>query len=221
MGIIRLSRLLPLVGLLAVGCTNLETKGSQTIPLKDALALVETELRDAYPVALSDIGTASEDKIRTALIKAQSFDKSPDPLIPVITGTISIGLQGQFQQQAAAQLGAIFVAPAGQLSYQITQQEQQSLTVPLTFVTLRGLPDFYMGQNLANFSNLAASDHTRTRLTAHIVARREHLASLVKETIDDYPSNSGQCPANSGPPSAAVPLDLKGLDLSKFLPARK
>jgi hypothetical protein len=200
----------PLIIFAETRCTSVQTDASKTIPLKDALSIVETEVRETYPVALSDIGTASDDKIRSALLQAQCFDNSPNPFVPVITGAISIGIQGSLQQQGGATVGGIIAAPAASLSYQVTEGKQQSLTIPVTFVSLAGLPNFFMGQNLANLSNLGATDSTRKRLTADIIARAQNLTKLVKVAITKYYANLDKC-GKPGAPTLLpmVPLDLK------------
>jgi len=206
-----LARALPFILLAQTGCTTLQTDSSKTIPLKDALSIVETEVRDTYPVALSDIGTASDDKIRSAMFQAQCFDKSSNPFVPVITGAISIGLQGSIQQTGGLSGGGIGIAPTVSLSYQVAQGKQQSLTVPVTFVSLAGLPNFFMAQNLANLSNLPPTDKTRVALTAAIIAKANNLARLIDDAITNYPTNYTKCPPANGLVIGGpmVPLDLK------------
>ena len=194
------------------GC--LETTGSKTIPLETALAIVETEVRNTYPVSLSDVNSNRTDALQLAIQSAQCASADPRPLVPVVTGPISIGLQGSFQQQGGA-TGTISATPSLALAYQVTQGEQQSLTVPITFVSLEGLPDFYLGQYLTNVSNL---DNTikadgqkaseKTIITQEILKRRELLRTVVEKAIADYPAIAANCP----------PTDKSGNKLPSSVP---
>lgn len=130
---------------------NWETFGSRTIPLSAALQIVEHDVSSTSPVVLGNIGSVNfnRDDITKAIHQAQCISGTSNPLVPVLSGPISIALQGSIQQ-AGGVTPTISATPSLALSYTVTQGEQQQVTVPITFVALSGLPNFYMGQNLAN-----------------------------------------------------------------------
>ena len=207
--VIRRSATILIASFSLAGCAKQEIAASRTIPLKDALSIVETEVRDTYPVSLADIGTANNDNIKKALIQAQCFSKTANPVVPVVTGVITIGLQGSIGQQGGIGLSGVTNASGATLSYQITQGEQQSLTVPVTFVSLKGLAYFYLAQNMANLSNLTSADPIRRRITAEVVANTDELSEVADDVITNYASNTTSCPPDSSTPGsepAMVPL---------------
>jgi hypothetical protein len=177
------------------GCTYL----SQPVPIKDAMAIVERDLNDASPVALADVGTGREDVIKVAIRTAQCVQRTANPFVPVITGPVSLALQGSIQNQ-----GALAGSATPSLTFTITQGKQQQVTVPITFVSALGLPNFYMGQQLANLTNLdsGANDKSQTgkqvsgyKTTAvnSIWINTNNLQALTQKTVDSYDVSGLQC----------------------------
>ena len=158
------------------------------------------DLRATSPVALSDLGTNREDSITAAIQAAQCIPpRSPNPLVPVITGPVSLVMQGSIQAQAGVTGSA---TPS--IAFQVTGGKQQQVTVPITFVSARGLPDFYMGQQLTNLSNLdsGSNDKTtdgakvsaqKTALVAAILDRREALKKLVAQVEKEFDTTVKGC----------------------------
>jgi len=182
-----------------------EAKASRPVPLKLALEIVERDLRDATPVTLSDLGSERRDKVYDVIFYAQCASQTPNPLIPVVTGPISLALQGSIQQ-AGALAGTASMTPSLGLTYTVTQGQQQQLTVPITFVSVQGLPNFYMGQNLANLSNLDKSDKGRDKLIQAILDKQAALSAFVTAAMGQYPKVASRCPTQPGyvPPVAPI-----------------
>jgi hypothetical protein len=170
------------------------------------LAIVENDLRASHPVTLSDIGNVRKELIYQEIFTAQCASRAvdpktgapvagtgvPNPLIPVITGPVSIALQGSIQQAGGLTVTGS-ATPSGALSYTVTQGQQQQVTVPVTFVSARGLPNFYMGQNLANLTNLSEGADKK-HIVAEIIGNRTALSTLVEAAIKAYPGDDSQCP---------------------------
>jgi hypothetical protein len=91
-----------------------------------------------------------EDEIKLA----QCLAGTANPFIPVFTGAFSIALQGSFTDTA----GASGTAPVwgGTLSASFSVSKQQGITVPVTFVTVINVANFYFGQVMAYFPNASA-----------------------------------------------------------------
>jgi hypothetical protein len=149
----------PCVGLLLMclaSCAmTLKPEDSEYVPLSTALQVVARDLNQATPVVLSDVDKDGAHALKDAIKAFQCADKTADPPLFVITGPVSLQLQGSIQRQAQAGGQAGFPA-AGQFSFQVqkTKAQQQQLTVPITFVAASALPDFFLGQNLTNVSTL-------------------------------------------------------------------
>jgi len=150
---------MPCLGLLVLflcSCAlTLKPEDSEYVPLSTALQVVARDLNQATPVVLSDVDKDGAKALKDAIKAFQCADKTADPPLFVITGPVSLQLQGSIQRQAQAGGQAGFPA-AGQFSFQVqkTKAQQQQLTVPITFVAASALPDFFLGQNLTNVSTL-------------------------------------------------------------------
>jgi len=181
-----------LVPLIVSGCCF--NHGSDPVPLKTALAVLERDLQETAPVALTDLdGTApgGAEKIKEAIFLAQCLSKSPNPLVPVLNGPISVAVQGSISQ-AGGGTGTIGVTPSLALSYTVTQAQQQQLTVPLSFISARGLPNFYLGQNLANLNGL--SDDEKKKFVEQLEASQGRLRAVVDEQINAFERQKAGCP---------------------------
>jgi hypothetical protein len=194
-------RLLLLVALTLTQCgCALFNSLSNPVPLSVALATTERDLRATSPVALSDLGTTREESITAAIQAAQCIPpRSPNPLVPVITGPVSLAMQGSIQAQ-----GGVTGSATPSIAFQVTGGKQQQVTVPITFVSARGLPDFYMGQQLTNLSNLdsGSNDKTtdgakvsaqKTALVGAILDRREALQKLVAQAEKEFDTTVEAC----------------------------
>jgi len=162
------------------GCVvHLAPDDSNPVPLKDALAVLDRDLRSTYPARLGAVDTPEGvAAITQVLITARCADDSVDPLQPVITGAISIAVQGSISKAAGA-TGTVGATPSLALAYTVTHGQQQQITLPMTFVPLRTLPDFYLGQNLANFNGL--TDAQKKPFVDKLIFKQQLLTKLIAD----------------------------------------
>jgi len=133
------------------GCLTLKPEDSEYVPLSTALQIVARDLNQATPVVLSDIDN-NQAPLKNAIKAYQCADNVADPALFVITGPVSLQLQGSIQKQG--QGSASSSPPYVGFQIQKTKAQQQQLTVPITFVAASALPNFFLGQNLTNISTL-------------------------------------------------------------------
>lgn len=133
-------------------CLTLKPEESEYVPLSTALQVVARDLNQATPVVLTDIDKDQGTALKNAIKAFQCADQTADPPLFVITGSVSLQLQGSIQKQG--QVGANAAPPYFQFQVQKTKAQQQQLTVPITFVAASALPNFFLGQNLTNMSTL-------------------------------------------------------------------
>jgi hypothetical protein len=131
-------------------------EASKWVPLETALQVLARDLNQATPVALSDVQTPlGKQQLKDAVFARQCAIKAADPPLPVITGPVSLQLQGTFTQQNQEQIQIGFpVAASVQFQAQLSKAQQQQLTVPISFVAASALANFFLGQNLPNLSTL-------------------------------------------------------------------
>jgi hypothetical protein len=131
-------------------------EASKWVPLETALQALAQDLNKATPVVLSDIQTKEgQEQLKSAIFARQCAIKAADPPLPVITGPVSLQLQGTFTQQNQEQIQIGFpVAASVQFQAQMSKAQQQQLAVPITFVATSALANFFLGQNLSNLSAL-------------------------------------------------------------------
>lgn len=197
--------------LLVQGCVPaLKPDESTPVGLADALHVLQDQLQGAAPVTLGTIDTnAGKEEFAKAAKQAQCADKIANPLMPVITGAISVALQGSITKASAGTLTAS-LTPSGAYQYTVTRGQQQQVTVPLTFVPLSGIPNFYLGQNLANLNGL--SDDQKKPFISLLMEKRKKLDTEVTKAIDaggklDL-SNPDICPPPDQMKSVVVPYSL-------------
>jgi hypothetical protein len=208
-----LGKLLSLPFVLSLtACPNVEAYWSTPISIKEGLAVVERDLAQANPVVLSEVPPVSKspqpgpdwtDSIRKAIFAAQCLNRVNNPPVPVLTGAISVALTGQFTTTPSAQIGWT-AGPSGQLGFQVSISQTQGLTIPIQFISARALPNFYLQQNLAMLQY--ADDKTKATLIPDIVSTRQRLEDVVTSAIQDYPEDSGICPATLDQALVASPI---------------
>lgn len=186
-----------LVPLLLAGCERWTDQLSKPVPIQDALGILEQDLQRSSPVVLADVGTTREDAIVAEIASAQCAAKTVNPLVPVVTGPVSLALQGSIQYQAT---GTASATPS--VAFAITPAKQQQVTIPITFVSAEGLPNFYMGQQLTNLANFdrGSDDKTeagnkvaasKTAAVQTILDKRDKLQTLVDKAKNGF--NLGNC----------------------------
>jgi hypothetical protein len=131
-------------------CLTLKPEESEYVPLSTALQVVARDLNQATPVVLTDIDKNQGAALKNAIKAFQCANQTADPPLFVITGSVSLQLQGSIQKQG----GANAAPPYFQFQVQKTKAQQQQLTIPITFVAASALPNFFLGQNLTNVSTL-------------------------------------------------------------------
>jgi hypothetical protein len=153
--ILRVPCLALLLMCLSACAMTLKPEDSEYVSLSTALQVVARDLNQATPVVLSDVDKNGAQGLKDAIKAFQCADKIADPPLFVITGPVSLQLQGSVQRQMQAGGQAGFPL-AAQFSFQVqkTKAQQQQLTIPITFVAASALPDFFLGQNLTNVSTL-------------------------------------------------------------------
>jgi hypothetical protein len=195
--------LLCLIAVATQGCViHLAPDESDPVPLKYALAVVDRDLRNTSPATLGDVESVDgKAKIVAAIKVARCADDSENPLEPVITGAISVALQGSISK-AKGGTGTVSATPSLAYAYTVTKGQQQQVTVPITFVPLKTLPDFYLGQNLANFNGI--SDKDKKSFVDELLRKRHLLQDLIAK-LAAY--NKGECSDEEKNP--IVPYSLR------------
>jgi hypothetical protein len=175
------------------GCVvHVSPDESNPVPIKVALEVVERDLKDAAPVKLGDIDLAQgKIDIAGAMTTAQCADHSANPLMPVISGPMSLALQGSISK-ASGGSATVAAAPSLGFQYTVTHGQQQQVTLPVSFVPLRAVPDFYLGQNLANFNGL--SDAEKKKYVDQLEPKRKAIADLIANLP---PFDDSKCPQDS------------------------
>jgi hypothetical protein len=175
---------------------------SNPVPLKDALLVLDRDLRATSPARLGDVeDPKGKLAIIAAMETARCADNSPNPLEPIITGAIAVALQGSITK-ASGGTGTISTAPSLGYTYTVTGGQQQQVTIPITFVPLRTVPDFYLGQNLANFNGM--SDDAKKPYVEALLKKRRLLIDLI---IGLPPYDASVCTNDQKNP--IVPFNLR------------
>jgi hypothetical protein len=194
-------------------------EASQWVPLATGLQALARDLNEAAPVALSDI-TKNDGRaqLKAAIFARQCAVHAPDPPLPVITGPITLQLQGSFQDQRQGGANVGFPT-AAQISFQVqvAKARQQQISVPITFVPASALSNFFLGQNLANVSTLpdkpdapppppkgsqppsgppadkAGLEQEKTRIQGELIAKAQAIYQAATEQVAAYKDKDPDC----------------------------
>jgi hypothetical protein len=176
---------------MAVGWLVIASTGacsSRPVPFNDGLVVLEHDVNQVNPLPLSDqSGGKGDSAIITNIENAQCVANSLNPLVPVISGAFSLQLMGQLQTTGTGG-GIIAGAPSIPLSFAIQVQKGQQITVPITFVALATLPDYYFGQLIANFNGL--SDTIKEPISKRLLLRRDALQALIQPLLVKAPGDA-------------------------------
>ncbi len=191
------SRLFPCCVILLAplaGCHALEVMESTPISIKEGLALVERDLAEASPVILPDL-TKNPSAAIPSIFNAQCLNDLPNPPVAVISGPISVALTGTFTTNPSAQVSWSGTGPGGQIGFQVSLAQAQALTIPVTFVSALGLPNYYLGQNMANLANFDPNNTDKAKIVSEIVKVRDSLVPIIAAAVAAYPGDKANCPS--------------------------
>jgi hypothetical protein len=71
-----------------------------------------------------------------------------------MTSQFTLGLQGTFTQGGKVSVGGVGSTPTAGFEYDVSSGQQQTLTVPMAFVSVSNLPSLYLSQNLAYLTGM-------------------------------------------------------------------
>lgn len=191
-------------------------EASEWVPLATGLQALARDLNEATPVALSDIKKVDgQAQLKAAIFARQCAVHVPDPPLPVITGPVTLQLQGSFQDQRQAGANVGFPT-AAQVSFQVqvAKARQQQISVPITFVPASALSNFFLGQNLTNVSTLpdkpdtptpppkgaprpsgpppdkAALEQQKAQIQSELIAKAQAIYQTATEQVNAYNENA-------------------------------
>jgi hypothetical protein len=197
--------------LLIQGCSLTPTSGDSTpVPVRDALLTLEDQLQATTPVTLGTVGTDDgKNLFKDAVRAAQCKDKTANPLMPVITGPISLQLQGSVTKAGAGALTGS-LTPSGTYTYTVTKGQQQQFTVAYSFVPVSGLANFFLAQNVASLANLPDGDPKKKVVTSLTDAWKyinDAVAEITKDSKDVDWGSATICKSEKikGPKNTIVP----------------
>lgn len=197
------------------GCITWSPQASTPVPLNEALRIVARDLNAAAPVVLSDTKNAAQ-PLRDAIKARQCATGRANPPLPVITGPISLQLQGTFTGQAQGGFPTAF-------QLQATRAQQQQLTVPITFVPASALSNFFLGQNVPNVSGVPTASQLNDNqysdnitLIKQLLVKAAAIGKVANAQIADYKRNQNDAKYCEAPPGQD--LNLVAADVSILIP---
>jgi hypothetical protein len=181
------------------------------VSLDEALGSVEQDLRKASPVSLADIASSiatRRDRALNVIRATQCRDSLEKPLVPVVSGAVSVALQGSITD-ARAETGNVSPTPSLQFAVTVTRGQQQQVTLPILFVSALGLADFYLGIKLGNLANMP--DANKAPYIAEFSAVRDSISTavnrLVAKGLPGLPSSDTCKSLRSGLPFPQMQID--------------
>lgn len=216
-GVVMISRMFCVcaIPLCLQGCITFTPQESKPVALSQALQIVAHDLNAAAPVVLSDLECKDQNghditpeecvkrkkPLKDAIKARQCAIQQADPPLPVITGPVSLALQGSIQQVDQGSGGLTFPGGTFGFQVQVTKSQQQQLTVPITFVPASALGNFFLGQNVSNFSGLPdkglQDGADKVTFVKKLIYKAELIQKTAREQIKDFPPTD--CPDPNKP----------------------
>ena len=183
---------LPLAGALLAALAGCAAP-SRPVTVATALHELQRQLQAAGAVSATGAGPA---RFAAAARAAQCEVRAADPVVPILTHEITVGLTGSFTATGSFAVGppATGGPPFG-LSGGVTRADTQALTLPLTFAALSELPDVVAAQRATLFAGLPAA--SRSTAMRHLLAERDVLRTQTRALVAGY--DPAQC---ASPPPA-------------------
>lgn len=175
---------------LAIALSSCAMQPKDATTISEAIAGVEADLAKNGVVSVSHLKTWSPAQLSafSANVKAlQCAQKSPDPLVAMIAGPVTMGLSGSFTQSGSFSVTASTMAPAFGLQSEASRTKSQTLTLPVQFVPLSALADAEAQREVEYAgSMLAQNDDLRHQEGRRIQDDRAALSQEVQSLIRGY-----------------------------------
>ncbi len=159
-----------------------------TIPA--AMAGIQSSLAQAGVVSVSHAGdwTAEQDaRFMRAVRAAQCSQHTPDPVVGMIAGDVTLQLSGQFTQDGQFSVNAATTVPTFGVQADASRTRGQTISLPVAYAPLSSMPDVEMSRQIAYETEmLAQNDDTRHREADRLIADREHLRKRMQLLIDTW-----------------------------------
>lgn len=175
---------------LAIALSGCAMQPKDATTISAAIAGVEADLAKNGVVSVSHLQTWSPAQLSafSANVKAlQCAQKSPDPIVAMIAGPVTMGLSGSFTQSGSFSITASTMAPAFGLQSEASRTKSQTLTLPVQFVPLSALADAEAQREVEYAgSMLAQNDDLRHQEGQRIQNDRAALSQEVQSLIRGY-----------------------------------
>jgi len=181
-------RRLLLCGLLALSACSAGSVSPVTI--SQAIAGVQADLTKADVVSVSGVQhwTADQAARFDANVRAlQCAQQTPDPVVAMIAGPVTMDLSGSFSQSGSFSVSASSALPVFGLQADASRTKGQTLNVPVQFVPLSALADAEAGRQVGYAGALLGqNDAVRERVAARIEADRAAPAAHIAVLLSGY-----------------------------------
>ncbi len=165
--------------------------GCATYTLKDVVGALQRNLAEAGVVsgasAISQ-NSAEYGAFYTAVRTNQCIFHTANPPMAMIAPNVSVAVAGTMTY--TGQASGAFPAGAG-LQFTVQTSKTQTLTLPLNFVSLQGLPDAYFGQRAQYLTSLPGKDEqsgVKAKALNDLNYQRYYMSYVIMPLINSYSS---------------------------------
>ena len=179
---------LAILAALALGGCALHSP--EPITISAAIAGVEADLAKNGVVSVSHVQTWTTEQLSafSGNVRAlQCVQKTPDPIVSMIAGPVTMGLSGSFTQSGSFSVTASSLTPTFGLQAESERTRGQTLALPVQFVPLSALADAE-AQREVEYAGamLSQNDDLRHEEGQRIQQDRAALAQEVQILIRGY-----------------------------------
>ena len=184
------------------GCTR---HVSAPVPLDVALRGVETDLKNSAVVNMPDLlsgDPARETAFKEAIKNAQCFYRKANPIVPVLVKDFSLALQGTFNATGGFAVSGAPTGPGMGVGLDVAKTLGQTLTIPISFVSIATLPDVYLQQSLSYLNGMPEADKIQYITRVRLYDSRDDMKKKIEKLIAEFPTV--QCLEKPEPPPARI-----------------
>lgn len=175
---------------LAIALSGCAMQPKEVTTISAVIAGVEADLSKNGVVSVSHVQEWTPDQLSafSANVKAlQCVQKTPDPIVSMIAGPVTMGLSGSFTQSGSFSVTASSLTPTFGLQAEAARTRGQTLSLPVQFVPLSALADAEAQREVEYAgSMLAQNDDLRHEEGQCIQQDRAALSQEVQTLIMGY-----------------------------------
>lgn len=161
-----------------------------SVDLSTAILTIQKEIVKSKTFPIANYVTWTNDQkqsFKEMVHVEQCKQGTADPILPIITGPLSLALTGSFTSSGSFQISNVATAPSLSLSGSSSRYVGQNVGGHVSFVSLSSVPSTEQEQEAERAGGLLSqSDRNRDFVAHRIISERDQYYTYVTSLIQDF-----------------------------------